>query len=200
MYFDRETLVSKDIQAKIEKIRANHNTKRTEFTMPIEFNHILTDYKVLGLIEGEGSFFIMKKGLVPRFELELTASQESLLVSMKSYLESKIELFLTENQISQIKRGGINIRNCKAKSQGKASVRLEITGVNFLHLFFNAYLREMKFLSKKGLDFETFCEICASLHKKAHLNNEEVAEYLLNLAKGMNNARLTNNKKSSLDA
>lgn len=66
--------------------------------------------------------------------------------------------------------------------------------MNFLHRFFNVYLGKLKFLSKKEPDFETFRVICTSVQQKAHINNKVVAESLLNLAKGMNNARLTTNK------
>ena len=56
LYFNRPGLVTETIQARIEEIRAQHNTKRTEFK-PVEgFKSSITDSKLLGFIEGEGYF------------------------------------------------------------------------------------------------------------------------------------------------
>ena len=52
LYFDRPGLVTESLIIEIEKIRGNHNTNRYEFKMPVEYNCIITDYKLLGLIEG----------------------------------------------------------------------------------------------------------------------------------------------------
>lgn len=99
LYFNRPGSVTETIQApaphhyvrwggvaalRIEEIRAQHNTKRTEFK-PVEgFKSSITDYKLLGFIEGEGSFFVRKADFTPRFELELTSAQKALLKSIKA--------------------------------------------------------------------------------------------------------------------
>ncbi len=175
LYFNRTGLVTETLQVEIEKIRANHNTKRTIFNMPEGFKRIITDYKLLGLIEGDGSFFIQKAGLTPRFELELTSSQKPLLVAIRAYLNSKLGLSCIKDQISSTieaspKKGGIKIRDMKAKSNSKPRVRLEIIGVDLLHNYFNVFLKDLKFFSSppgdpsgtgsrqgsKGKDFEVF--------------------------------------------
>jgi len=76
LYFDRSGLVTESLKTEIEELRANHNTKRVSTTLPDNYKRVITDYKLLGLIEGEGSFFLQKKGLTPRFELELTSAQK----------------------------------------------------------------------------------------------------------------------------
>ena len=76
LYFDRSDTISESLIIDIEKIRNNYNTKRTEFIMPAEFKHNISNYKLLGLIEGDGSFIIRRQDLTPRFELELTSNQE----------------------------------------------------------------------------------------------------------------------------
>lgn len=191
LYFNRTGLVTESLQVEIEKIRANHNTKRTLFEMPENFKRIITDYKLLGLIEGDGCFFLQKKGLTPRFELELTFSQKPLLVAIKAYLESKFGL----SNIQDIK-GGIRVRDMKAKSNSKPRARLEIIGIDLLHNYFNVFLKNLVFFSSKGKDFEEFVFICETLFKRTHLNNPEIHQLLLNRAGGMNNARLSTNKKS----
>lgn len=52
LYFDRTNLVSESLKTKIEEIRANHNTKRVSTTLPDGYKRVITDYKLLGFIEG----------------------------------------------------------------------------------------------------------------------------------------------------
>lgn len=186
LYFERSGLVTETLKTKIEELRANHNTKRVTTILPLNYKRTITDYKLLGIIEGEGSFFVQTQGLTPKFELELTSTQKPLLIYIYEYLMAHVTDSYT--------KGGIKLRDCKAKGNSKSSVRLEITGVSLLHNFFNVYLSKLEFYSRKKEDFKTFCYICDKLYNKAHINNEEVKDLLLKLAKGMNGARLSTNK------
>lgn len=186
LYFERSGLVTETLKTKIEELRANHNTKRVTTILPLNYKRTITDYKLLGLIEGEGSFFVQTQGLTPKFELELTSAQKPLLIDISEYLMTHVTDSYT--------KGGIKLRDCKAKGNSKPSVRLEITGVSLLNNFFNVYLSKLEFYSRKKEDFKTFCFICDKLYNKAHINNEEVKDLLLKLAKGMNGARLSTNK------
>jgi hypothetical protein len=188
LYFERSDLVTETLKTKIEELRANHNTRRMTNVLPLNYKRTITDYKILGLIEGEGSFFVQTQGLTPKFELELTSAQKPLLMDIYEYLMIHV---IAEGANT---RGGIKLRDCKAKGNSKPSVRLEITGNSFLHLFFNTYLSKLEFYSRKMEDFKTFCFICDKLYNKAHINNEEVKDLLLKLSKGMNGARLSTNK------
>lgn len=186
LYFERSDLVTETLKTKIEELRANHNTKRVTTVLPINYKRTITDYKLLGLIEGEGSFFVQTRGLTPKFELELTSAQKPLLMDIYEYLMQHVTTLYT--------KGGIKLRDCKAKGNSKPSVRLEITGISLLHNFFNIYLSKLEFYSRKKEDFKTFCFICDKLYNKAHINNKEVTDLLLKLSKGMNGARLSTNK------
>lgn len=186
LYFERPDLVTETLKTQIEELRANHNTKRVTTILPLNYKRIITDYKLLGFIEGEGSFFVQTRGLTPKFELELTSAQKPLLIDIREYLM----LHVTDTYT----KGGIKLRDCKAKGNNKPSVRLEITGISFLHNFLNPFLGKLEFYSRKKEDFKTFCFICEKLYNKAHINNEEVKDLLLKLSKGMNGARYTTNK------
>jgi hypothetical protein len=188
LYFDRSSLVTESLKTEIEEIRANHNTKRVTTTLPEDYKRIITDYKLLGLIEGEGSFIIQTQGLTPKFELELISAQKPLLMEICEYLNLRLGL----NQ--PVARGGIKLRERNAKGNSKSTVRLEITGIDILHNYFNVFLSKLEFYSRKREDFKTFCFICDKLFNKAHLNNKEVKDLLLKLSEGMNGARLSTNK------
>lgn len=82
LYFDRSGSVTESLKTEIEEIRANHNTKRVTTALPDNFKRVITDYKLLGLIEGEGSFIVQRQGLIPKFELELTSAQKPLLMEI----------------------------------------------------------------------------------------------------------------------
>ena len=203
LYFDRAGSVTEALQREIELIRANHNTKRTNFKPTEGFKSIITDYKLLGLIEGEGCFFVQKAGLTPRFELELTSAQKPLLTLIIDYLLSKFASLYTTDAGNPllISKGGIKLRDTKAKYEnGKGGVRLEITGVEFLHRYFNTYLKDLKFYSNKEIDFKEFCFICETLYKKAHIDKPEVKQLLLDRIGGMNKARLSTYKKNKVDS
>jgi hypothetical protein len=186
LYFERPDLVTETLKTQIEELRANHNTKRVTAILPLNYKRAITDYKLLGLIEGDGSFFVQTQGLTPKFELELTSAQKPLLIDICEYLI----LHVTDTYA----KGGIKLRDCKAKGNNKPTVRLEITGISLLHNFFNTFLGKLEFYSRKKEDFKTFCFICDKLYNKAHINNEEVKDLLLKLSKGMNGARYSINK------
>jgi len=186
LYFERPDLVTETLKTQIEELRANHNTKRVTTILPLNYKRAITDYKLLGLIEGDGSFFVQTQGLTPKFELELTSAQKPLLIDICEYLI----LHVTDTYA----KGGIKLRDCKAKGNNKPTVRLEITGISLLHNFFNTFLGKLEFYSRKKEDFKTFCFICDKLYNKAHINNEEVKDLLLKLSKGMNGARYSINK------
>nr|ABI15908.1 putative LAGLIDADG endonuclease/maturase [Ophiostoma ips] len=190
-YFDRPGLVTDEIIDAIEKIRNNHNTRRTDFKLPLDFKSSITDYKLLGLFEGDGSFVIQTQSLTPKFEIELTEVQKLLLNEIQKYL---INYFLGLGLSLEQLEKAIKIQDLKAKGNSKATVRLTITGIDFLNNYFNVYLKKLQFFSDKSKDFEIFCTICESLFNKAHINNKEVKNSLLNLAKGMNNARYSTAK------
>lgn len=187
LYYDRTNLVSESLKTKIEEIRANHNTKRVSTTLPDGYNRVITDYKLLGFMEGDGSFYIQTKGLTPKFEIELTYAQKPLLMEIRTYLMSKLDFKPSSKDV-------IKIRDLKAKGNSKPTVRLEITGIDFLHNYFNVYLSKLVFYSRKREDFKTFCVICEKLFNKAYINNEEVKNLLLKLSEEMNGARLSTNK------
>ena len=197
LYFDRSDLVTESLITDIEKIRENHNTNRTEFKMPVEHNCIITDYKLLGLIEGDGSFMIQKKDLTPKFELELTSAQKPLLVAIQSYLISNLGLDKSYQSSGRLPK--IKIHDIPGKSNSKSTVRLVITGVNLIHNYFNVFLKKLSFVSEnKRKDFLDFCLICEILDRKAHINNKQVKGVLLKLAEGMNSARLSTCKNKKI--
>lgn len=59
--------------------------KRTDFNLP-KFKLRITPYWLLGLIEGEGSYHLFIRGLVPAFSLSLTENQRPVMESIITFL------------------------------------------------------------------------------------------------------------------
>nr|ABI15910.1 putative LAGLIDADG endonuclease/maturase [Ophiostoma himal-ulmi] len=172
LYFDRSGLVTKFLIESIEDIRSNHNIKRTNYTTPVEFKCVTTDYKLLGLFEGDGSFGVQKQGLSSKFEIELTITQRPLLESVQNYLINELKLGDSESLVKQIR-----IIELPAKGNSKPTVRLTVTGVNLLHNYFNV--------------------ICKVLFSKAHLKDENIKNLIIKLINSMNSARLSTYKEET---
>jgi hypothetical protein len=86
LYFDRIGSLNEDLISKILNLKEGMNKGRTEFNMPDNHQIKITDYWLLGLIEGEGTFSIAREKLRPIFQLLLTAAQRPLLEEIKNYL------------------------------------------------------------------------------------------------------------------
>ena len=50
----------------------------------------ITDYWLLGLIEGEGSFHLIRSRLVPVFAIKMVSDQEPLMKAIKRYLTDRL--------------------------------------------------------------------------------------------------------------
>ena len=66
LYFNRPSRsITPDVIEEVLKLKNGMNRQRNNFNRPIPIN--ITDYWLLGLIEGEGSFHLIRSRLVPIF-------------------------------------------------------------------------------------------------------------------------------------
>src|SRR5690606_33864775 len=78
-------------------------------------------------------------------------------------------------------------------SNGKSSVSLIIKNIYVLNNYLIPLFADMKFLTKKGMDFHDFKIICHTIFVGAH-RNEEIRSLILKLSNTMNNFRLSTYK------
>jgi len=195
LYFDRIGTLNEDLISKILNLKEGMNKGRTEFNMPDNHQIKITDYWLLGLIEGEGTFSIAREKFRPIFQLLFTAAQRPLLEEIKNYLINNLgfdRFSLWKLNNSSI----IGIYEMKPKGNSKPTVCLEIRNINVLHNYFIPFLTNLSFLTKKGLDFADFTLICKALYAGAH-KNSTIKELILKLSLGMNDFRLSTNKEAS---
>lgn len=179
-----------------------NNNNRTNFSLESYIGiswaeHIkINKYWLLGLIEGEGSFYLNRIGIKPIFTLKLTEVQLHVLEAIKVFL---IEEFnLDKYLLYKLLNGngeGITIQYCKANNNSKASYTLTMKDFNLLYHYFLPYIRSMitLFVSKKKLDFEKLEIITKARYYGLHLNSD-IRRTLLRLSYTMNNYNLSNTK------
>lgn len=169
------------------------NSKRTNFNFPISHKISISDPWLLGLIEGDGFFYLDRSGMEPIFSISQNDTQLSLIENIKNYLEinlgfDKYSMFKLDNSsiISTIKG--------KARKNSKPSAELIIKNVNVLTHYLIPYLDKMTFISKKGKDFKDFKIICQAVYKGSY-RTEEIKSLIVRLSYTMNNYRLSSSSK-----
>ena len=146
------------------------NTSRTNFNMPLDHQVKITPYWFLGLLEGEGSFYLNRNPIRPGFQILLTAAQLPLLEKTKEYLENN--LGFDKYSLVKINNSSvISVSSKKAVGNSKPTVTLDIRNLRILQNYFVPYLNKLNFLSKKYLDFSDFKIICQTAYNGAHKNN-----------------------------
>jgi hypothetical protein len=78
----------------------------------------------------------------------------------------------------------------ETRNKAKASIILVIKNIKVLNNYLIPYLKDLKFRTKKGLDFLDFTDICRAVYKGSH-RSEEIRSLILKLSYNMNNFRLS---------
>lgn len=179
-----------------------NNNNRTNFSLKtytgIEWvEHIkINKYWLLGLIEGEGSFYLNREALRPTFSLKLTEVQIHVLEAIKVFL---IQVFdLNKYILYKIYKNndkGISLKYSKANKNSKPCYTLTIKDFNLLYHYFLPFIKSMitLFISKKKLDFEKLEIIARARYYGLHLNMDN-KRTILRISYTMNNYNLSNTK------
>ena len=188
-YYNREKL-TEELIAQILQLKYNINTSRSNFNMPE--NHInITKSWLLGFIEGDGSFSLLRNTLEPIFSIKLTEKQLPVLIKIKEYLEDNLGFDFYSMQklkISPI----IQVSTEKARGNSKPLATFIIKNLHFLNNYLIPFLDSASqgFFTKKGKDFNDFKIICKAIYDGAHIRNE-IKSLILKLSYTMNNYRLS---------
>nr|ATI20273.1 LAGLIDADG endonuclease [Juglanconis sp.] len=200
----RSTTLTPKVIAEILSIKNGMNKKRTNFlNAVVTLNGVfgtqesynlskikVTDYWLLGLIEGEGSFHLIRSRIIPGFSLKMVLYQEPIMKAIKDYLVGRLDfdsnsLFKLEG--SQL----ISINYVKsASANSKPQVFLAIENVRILYNYILPYLKSLPFLTNKFKDFNDFTLICYSVYYKTY-KYTLIKDLILKLSNNMNNRRLS---------
>ena len=173
------------------ELKNRMNNNRTNFTFPDSHNITISRSWLLGLIEGEGSFYLERDRFRPVFQLSLTEIQLPVIEKIKEYLESN--LGFDEYSMFKLKHSSvISIGTDNARKNSKTMKKLVIKNINILVNYFIPFFDNITFITKKGQDFKDFKIISTAIYNGVH-RVDNIKSLILKLSYTMNNYRLSSN-------
>lgn len=139
LYFNRSSSsITPDLIEEILKLKNGMNRQRTNFIRSIKIN--ITDYWLLGLIEGEGSFHLIRSRLI--LALKMVSYQELLMVAIKEYLTERLgfdKYSLFKLNSSEL----ISINYVPPKGNSKPQVFIGIENIRILYNYLLPFLKSL---------------------------------------------------------
>jgi len=195
LYYSRDGIVTEKLKETILNLKNNMNTNRTNFCLPSHHGIKITTYWLLGIIEAEGSFNLLRNDLNPTFGIVLTELQLPVIVKIKEFL--KENLGFDSNSIWKLEQtAGMGINIQKARGNSRSSVLFLIKNLHILQNFLIPFFDKLVFLSKKGKDFNDFKIICRTIYYGIQ-RNDQMKSLIIKLSFTMNNFRLSSSKEET---
>jgi len=178
----------KEIKPKIVGIRNTINNQRTNFELPLTHSVIITDYWLLGFVEGDGSFFCRKGGRLTFFLSQ--KGNKALLLAIKDYLYNKAQ------QATGVL--GIDKEAVIVQLDAKLKWALRVDQTDFIAQVIIPLFNSVNFLTKKSLDYSDWVDVLQIRLKGLHLLPEGsiIIEKIIGQ---MNDNRLSTSGKPSVD-
>ena len=181
----------------IMELKEGMNSKRVIFDLPKRHNITITGNYLVGLLEGDGSFFLNKQDMTVRISLVTTTINRLVLEKIREFLLSLLDehSFLLGSTTKLI-----NIMDKKVKLERRPVSILEISQIDFICNVMIPYLDSLEFRTKKFYDYLDLKKIAILILEGKHLT-EKGKELIIKLGDTMNNSRLsTNSGRKVLDA
>jgi hypothetical protein len=178
-----------DVISTIDKIKEGMNSGRLYETHDSN-NTNITKYWLLGFIEGEGSFNVVKDELITTFTLGQVSKDRPLLEKIVEFLISYAgKFYIKKNSIGIYDKTKDNFINQNPYSEIRSS------NLDFLRKVLVPLLKDLHWLTKKHQDFIDWTFILELKAEGLH-QTLEGKEIILKLYSQMNNNRLSTNKSN----
>lgn len=171
---------------KIEKLKKGINRGRVYKESTLE-NIIISDYWLLGFLEGESSFSVTKDSFRVRFGLGQVSREKPLLEKIISFL-----LLLPGNSSFSKSPWAMSNSLYKSRLNRKPISEIYASNTQYFREVFVPYLESLKWVSKKELDFKDWCAIL-SIKAMGHHLTPKGKEIILKIISQMNSNRLSTN-------
>nr|YP_009744358.1 hypothetical protein [Xylaria hypoxylon]QIE13214.1 hypothetical protein [Xylaria hypoxylon] len=191
LYYENNSLNKRTLIDQLFKLKNGMNKNRINFNFPEDYKIVVSDYWLLGLLEGEGSFYLDRTKLQPAFMVALTKVQQPVLEEIKDYFINNLG-FDKYSKFKLQNSSAIAIVENPEQNNAKPLLRLRISNTNVLMNYLIPFLENKRFVTKKGKDFQDFKIICKAIYNGAY-RNEEIKLLILKLSYTMNNYRLSSN-------
>lgn len=189
-----QDLRSLDLKKEIELIKSNMNSKRFDFKLPESHKIRITNYWLLGFVEGDGSFTLIRNNKYKlRFDISQSSKDLLLMVEIKNYFN----LLATKLYNSESYKENLFINKSSEGlpfNMSYLTIKNQLYIVNVLIPLFDS----MVWLTKKELDYKDWKVVLKFRELGLHYTKDglKVIGQIFNL---MNNNRLTSNKILSED-
>ena len=169
---------SPTILKEIDGIKNGMNTLITVYDIPADKKYGITPYWLLGFVEGEGSFFALKKkgvNLSLVFSLTQTTRDFGLMNAIRDFLNSLGKVKGWRNQEGAV---SLFIEN---KDNSPDIIKLCITRIEFILNILVPFFEGLIWQSKKELDFKDWVFIIKLKQRGLHYteNGQEVIKLIL---------------------
>ena len=198
LFKNRKTreLSKEDLYSDIIQLKDSMNVKRITNILPEDHCIRITGNYLVGLLEGDGSFYFNKQDMSVRVALVTTTPNKALLEKIREFLLSHLDEY---SGILGSCTKLINISDKKIRGDNKPISILEIYQLDYICNILIPYFDKIQFRTKKYkdyLDFKTLAFL--TLHGK--YLTEKGKELMVKLGDTMNNNRLsTNSNPLTLD-
>lgn len=182
-------LASQEINLNIVKLKEGMNSKRVKFFLPEDHSIVITGNYLVGLLEGDGSFYLNKHDMTVRFSLVTTTVNRLVLEKIREFILSLLD---EHSYMLGSTTKLINISNKKIKNGHRPISILEISQIDFICNVFIPYLDSIEFKTKKYQDYLDFKTIALLILEGKYLTNKG-KELIIRLGDSMNNNRLSTN-------
>lgn len=197
LYFENKSLNKRTIIDQLLKLKNGMNRNRINFNLPEDYKIVVSDYWLLGLLEGEGSFYLDRTKLQPTFMIALTKVQQLVIEEINNYLINNLG-FDKYSKFKLQNSSAITIVENAERNNAKPLRRLVISNTNVLMNYLIPFLENKRFVTKKGKDFKDFKIICKAIYEGAY-RNEKIKDLILKLSYTMNNYRLSSNSSDKIE-
>lgn len=178
-----------NICEEILNIKNSMNRKRTFFEQPKEHQIIITNYWLLGFVEGEGHFCIKSKVWL-EFGLSQTKSELLVMEAIKNFLLKLPGSYIKKRKNSNVVRIFTDKKPKNIRSN--PVTKLSVNDLNYIKNVIIPFFDNLIWFSKKELDYKDWKLIFNIVNQGKHFTNEG-KELISFINKRMNTRRLSTN-------
>ena len=179
----------KELKPEIKSLKESMNKQRTDFTIPSNHYNI-SNYWLLGFVEGEGSFYFSASNKSLVFSISQKGN-ETLMLAIREFLYNLVPL-------EQLNSATDNESWVKINSDYRGIFNLIVQRKSYIEFVLIPFFDSLTWQNKKFLDYDDWKAIFY-LYKKGLNYLQEGEAFIKRILSQMNNNRLSTSKVPKVD-